>query len=524
MEKKKIIIGVGILFLFIFCFAFRPVSAQAAELYLSPLSGSHSVGSNFAVSVYVLSSDQAINAVSGAISFPQNKLEIESLSKTGSIVSMWAQEPSFSNSDGTVSFEGIIPNPGFIGASGEIITINFKVKSIGSALITFSSGSVLANDGSGTDVLKSTQMAQFALPVAVPIVTPTPVPKKNNVQPIQTKSAPTVSLPPTPQISSLTHPDSDKWYNNNNPKFVWQLTPDIIAVRALFDKYPNSKPTIIYKPAISERDITTNLKDGIYYFHLQLENSAGWGPVSNFRFQIDTEPPEPFGIKFVDDAGADNPRPVISFSTTDDLSGVDYYKIKINNGDFAAIPREQIINNFYVLPLQTSGPKQILVMALDKAGNYAVAYVEFIVKSITPPVITDYPQKLRNNETLTIKGNSYPDSKIIIWYQGENQEAESWTATSDDQGLFTFTTNEKLENGVNKIWAQVIDKRGAKSDDGDKVTVVEQESIFFEIKSWVTDNIILVFLCVFSLFLFILLLVIYLYTRKTKIPKKVYKA
>ena len=75
-----------------------PSGAEAATLSFSPSFGSHASGNTFSVGVFVSSADQAMNAASGAISFPADKLEVISLSKTGSIFTLWVQEPSFSNS------------------------------------------------------------------------------------------------------------------------------------------------------------------------------------------------------------------------------------------------------------------------------------------------------------------------------------------------------------------------------------------------------------------------------------------
>jgi len=128
-KMKILLIGGALLFVI---FGILPVTAQAASLYFSPSSGTHAVGTSFTVSVYVSSADQAMNAASGVISFPSDKLSVESLSKSGSVFSLWVQEPSFSNSAGTINFEGIVLNPGFTGASGKAINITFKTKAAGS--------------------------------------------------------------------------------------------------------------------------------------------------------------------------------------------------------------------------------------------------------------------------------------------------------------------------------------------------------------------------------------------------------
>jgi hypothetical protein len=137
--------------------------AHAASLYFSPTTGNYGVGETISVGVYSQSQDQSMNAVSGGITFSPNLLQVVSISKAGSIVSLWAQEPTYSNAVGTVSFEGLIPNPGYQGGSGKIVTVTFRVKAVGSAGLTFASGSVLANDGNGTDILKSRGSALFTL-------------------------------------------------------------------------------------------------------------------------------------------------------------------------------------------------------------------------------------------------------------------------------------------------------------------------------------------------------------------------
>ena len=88
--------------------------------------GDFIVGKSIAVGVYVSSTDQAMNAASGVITFPTDKFEVTSISKNNSIFVIWVQEPTFSNNTGVISFEGIIPNPGFVGSSGKILTINLS--------------------------------------------------------------------------------------------------------------------------------------------------------------------------------------------------------------------------------------------------------------------------------------------------------------------------------------------------------------------------------------------------------------
>lgn len=326
MEKKA---RIKILTSVFFAFALLIITPRfvlAANLYFSPSSGSYAVGSVFSANVYVSSPDHAMNAASGEISFPSDKLEVVSLLKTGSIFTLWVQEPSFSNGAGVVNFEGIALNPGFTGASGKLITINFKIKAAGVVTLKFSSSSVLANDGKGTNILAGLNSAQFTLTDVA--VAPT---VSKAIAPFALSSAPS-----SPKISSPTHPDPTQWYSQKDAKLTWSVPADITKVRLLVGKIPSAIPTIMYSPAISEKEVT-NFEDGTWYFHAQFRNDGGWGEVAHFKLQIDTQPPEQFAIKFIDGNKTENPRPTIVFDTKDALSGIDYYKIKIGEGDFFSV-------------------------------------------------------------------------------------------------------------------------------------------------------------------------------------------
>jgi hypothetical protein len=196
--------------LFGFGFFLAP-KVEAASLVISPATISVEEGQSVTLIVSVASPDQAMNAVSGTISFSKNILEVTSLSKTSSIVSLWVTEPSFSNSGGTASFEGVVLNPGFQGSSGRIFSLSFRAKAAGTATISFSSGSVLANDGQGTNISQSLGTATVS------------VVKKATGNEASIASTPDGNATPlAPEINSTTHPDPDGWYNSSDTTFTWQ--------------------------------------------------------------------------------------------------------------------------------------------------------------------------------------------------------------------------------------------------------------------------------------------------------------
>ena len=108
----------------------------------------------FTVTINTNTEGASINSAEGVLSFPTDLLNVESISTSGSVFSMWVEPPIFSNISGTISFGGGLPN-GFSGSRGKILSISFLAKKTGTAKIYFSSGNVRANDGMGTDITSS---------------------------------------------------------------------------------------------------------------------------------------------------------------------------------------------------------------------------------------------------------------------------------------------------------------------------------------------------------------------------------
>ena len=61
------------------------------------------------------------------------------------------------------STEGIVSNPGYAGSNGKIISIRFRAKDVGYAQLSIRSGSVLANDGQGTQILEDVDGATITI-------------------------------------------------------------------------------------------------------------------------------------------------------------------------------------------------------------------------------------------------------------------------------------------------------------------------------------------------------------------------
>ncbi len=487
---------------------FSPFLASAASLYLSPSSGSYSVGDTFSVGVYVSSKVEAINAISADISYSKDKLEVVSISKTGSVLNLWTQEPTFSNSSGSISLEGIIFNPGYIGNNAKVVQINFKVKDAGTSLVSFSDGAVLANDGQGTNVLDGMSNANFSAnkkddkkpEASKPEASKPEVSKPEVKSPVTLVNTSNKEVPSLAKISSISHPNQDKWYNTSTAIFNWDISDSINGIKFSIAKDNKEISNDIVLPVNSKE--YQNIADGVWYFNIQLKNKFGWSEISSFRFQIDTEKPSRFNINKISQDSEFISKAMFSFDAEDELSGIDYFDVKIDNGDYN-IWQSFYDKNIYETPNLPLGDHMLYVNAIDKAGNFFSNSVSFTINSLEAPIITDSPRVIYSGNKLTIKGTSkYPSYNIKGWLQFEDDKPEEIIFKTDELGNFELCVDKQLTIGNYHFWVEIIDKDEIHSVLSEKIKFkVKEILIFSDIFSNSKMNIILIIIVIFIIIL-----------------------
>lgn len=435
-----------------------PYSVYAATLQVAPNTAT-AVGSVVSVTVRV-STDAAMNAASGIVTFPSNLLQVVSVSKAGSIINLWAQEPSFSNSTGKVNFEGVVLNPGFTGGSGTLITITLRALKEGVAPIAIVGGSVLANDGKGTELLTGTSGATLTIGGGAPAAQP--------------ETAVGVAIP----ITSPTHPDPTKWYKLRAAKITWKNPAGTEAVRIQYDKNPTSVPTVVYELPIESKEIEPG--DGTWYFHVQARTADGWGPVSHFRFRIDTTPPRPVSITFPHGSVSKDPRPVILFNTADDESGIDHYDVRIEGRGVVSVANDDVDTNPYPIPEQNPGKGRITVVAYDRAGNASEDTHEFEIVGIEAPRL-DPISNIATDDILIVSGTTHPSARVDVFVKDRAGTVQTQWGRTASNGAFRIVWSQGLSPGTYEITAQTTDDKGAKSYMTDPVVVRVSSGPVFQI-------------------------------------------
>jgi hypothetical protein len=446
------------LIVFLIAIFIAPQTLLAAGLNFSPSSGTHSKDSTFSVGVFVSSPDKAINAASATIKFPSDKLQVTSVSKNNSIVDFWAQEPSFSNAIGEIKLEGVILTPGYQGNSGRLLTINFKGKNPGIAGLSIFSSSVLANDGVGTNVLVNVGTASFTI-VELPEKEPEVI-KVEDLKPIEPEDVlivPEESCEADSLITSSTHPGI-VWRRENTAAFSWDLPAGTLASKIAFDRTEDTEPTTINSPAIVEKRYE-NLEDGIWYFHLSLQNNEGWSKTEHFKIKIDHTPPviEAREIKRSD---LTDPKPVIEISVTDKISCVKDFELSING---EKIEYENIGDGKIKLETIDPGEHELVITAYDRAGNKNESFINIVVNGLDAPEVTNYPAEINQSEKLIIKGETIPNGNVEARLTSKKNNFLIKEEFQSASGKFTFE-QENLKSGIVFVSFRVSDARGAQSN------------------------------------------------------------
>lgn len=346
-------------------------TAYAADVTLSPSSGSYTAGQTFTVNVRALPNGSNINAVESSLSFDPNTLSVVSLTK-GPAFSLWTTEPTFSNSAGTITFGGGSPTP--FTSPSNILAITFRTTGEGTGTVTFGDTSILAADGRGTDVFENAQNGSYTIGAATTPTTPapseTPAPAGDSDD---SDEAIIFGDPPQPpEIGSQIFLDPNVWYSETNGLFTWTLPFDVDAVAVEIssssENNPEENEEAILDPAPEEFAITSDIvRDGVQYVSINFRNQVGWGAPTNRKLQIDTTPPEPFTINV---RPANNPDdfPLLNFEAVDVTSGIDYYEMTVADKEPVIItPDEARLG--YLLGELEDGTYTVRIVAHDMAGN-----------------------------------------------------------------------------------------------------------------------------------------------------------
>lgn len=418
----------------------------------------------FVSTVYINTSGKIINSSDGTITFPKDKLQALSVSTYDSVFNLWVEQPVLSNTSGTVSFSGGIPNPGYNGVQGKVLQVTFKALKVGSPSISFSSAALRLNDGLGTDVSDTETGSVITIKSRGEII---PAPENTtpvNV-PVDTSNQ---SRLEAPIVTSVTMPNSEDWYGSKEATLEWKLPKGALMTEILLGSHPDSSPIVRYSPAISSKKLT-NLENGIWYLHVRLSNSAGLGKIAHRKIKIDLTSPSKLDVTTTINEGIS----VVDVSSDDALSGIANIELFVDGKSFKKQENtgDKAFSTSIKLDGITQGKHIVLVKASDKAGNKLEKELEVEVTStnpVNPPSITEYPKTINLEDSINIKGTtSDVYNKLKITLIDNEGNTSDFKINPLPNGTFEFTSDSIKAVGNISVFAETIlsdDTLGSKSN------------------------------------------------------------
>jgi len=333
--------------------AFYPGAVYAASLSVVPDASTIAKGDTFGATVYLDSAGGSINASDGTLSFSPNILEAESVAYGTSIFTMWAQEPSIDNTNGSISWSGG-SSTAFSGSHGRVLRVIFLAKKSGTVILALPSSSIYADDGLGTNVVTAPTISSVTV-VNAPTVTPSPA------------TSPAPSGDEKIVVSSPTNPSQDEWYASTTAVLLLKVPAEADSVRTILDANASAIPIVTYRPPIDQKNLDT-LTDGIWYFNIRGHYTDGWGPITLYRLQIDTVPPMFSALSAFYDATSSALS--VFASASDATSGIRDYALVVDEEVVTNFKPADVANGSYRMPVNLKeGTHAAQIRAFDNAGN-----------------------------------------------------------------------------------------------------------------------------------------------------------
>ena len=194
------------------------------------------------------------------------------------------------------------------------------------------------------------------------------------------------------------------WYKDANPTFEWVIPSGADAVQTSIDNNTSGVPHITYSPAISEKTVK-GIKDGVWYF-IRARKGGVWGPISTYIVRVDSTAPQQKNVEFSYDESTHALN--ITADIQDITSGIDNYKIFINDVLVKTVPAKEFVDGKYSLSFNSAGHNEVRLVAIDQAGNSVESSGTFFVTSVPVPDSKPVVSTAPDNKFVTIGTFAFP--------------------------------------------------------------------------------------------------------------------
>jgi hypothetical protein len=418
-----------------------------ASLFLDPATAIIPIGEEFDVRVRIDTANTAVGTADALIAYEPQDLEFVSFSSEDSIFGSIIVPDE--DTPGRVKVQGVVSqNRGvYTGTDGLFVTLTFRPLRNTATEVRFMQGAatplLAAAGGSVSNVLSGLGAATYTL-----------IPRE--VVPVAAVAY--ASEEAQFEITPIPVPD-DEWFATTSVTLSWTLPDSVTEMRTHTSDNPNDVPTKEYAIPVTQVTIP-DLTEGTNYFHLQFKFSDEWGPVIHYPIKVDITEPDYVVITEAERSDASDPRAAFAIEAADIPSGVARYEVIVDNEEPVVWNREDRV---YRPEGLEPGEHLLTVFAYDRAGNSTSSDIEFLVRSLNPPTLTESPDHVLTGNPITVRGTTYPDADVTVYISYEEGEATEKVVRSDATGTFVATLTDAAREGKYTVWFSVADDRGAVS-------------------------------------------------------------
>lgn len=180
------------------------------------------------------------------------------------------------------------------------------------------------------------------------------------------------------------------------------------------------------------------LPEGWNTLQVRATNEAGVLTTKSLQVMVDETKPLDFTVSATPSDWANNNRPVLTFATTDKISGIDHYELAVDDGTFT------VVSSPYQLPATPDGEHQITVKAIDKAGWETISTTKVYIDTTPPVAVADF-KAVPGNDQIKLSWTKNSESDIIHYIV-----SRSPAFTDGDSKQFTPDTNQYVDTDVSK--------------------------------------------------------------------------
>jgi hypothetical protein len=251
-----------------------------------------------------------------------------------------------------------------------------------------------------------------------------------------------IDLTPPANFTPTANPST--WTNNDQPQITFSTTDALSSI----DHYEVRVDSGGFSTQTSPYTLPSQ-SDGTHNVTVRAYDVAGNYKDSYVDVYIDKTPPNSFAPTANPDSWTNNTQPIITFSTTDSLSNIDFYQVKIDSGSFTNQTSP------YTLPVQTDGTHNITVRAYDNAGNFYDGYVDVFIDTQPPNSFTPTanPASWTNDTTPEISFST-TDVTSSISYYNVSIDSGAWSTQTSPY------TTPALTEGTHNITVRAFDEAG----------------------------------------------------------------